>query len=457
MIVTSRWMCAAGIALGLFTPSELHAQSPLDRIVGPDEHGAPVTIRHLVSQDIGRLATVVGVPFGLERLAGPLFEPLPEFTATGMTLRAALNEIQRRDPRYRWHEMDGVIVLRPATEWNRPAHFLATPVAPLRVDGIAARHALRIACASVGVASPDLRHGDTITFALDFAGGSLLDLLNTIVRSHGRLTWSAQPNPENPNFPISVAISSGTEGRGCGAPGIRLVVSATGEPVAPEPINLEPLLYDLPRAAPIASVALDQVIPATPELKARGMFDSIVTTLADAVDVPFVFERDILLQPIPGDGIPLNGLTLRAALDILSALDQRYSWREMNGAIVIRPHVSWGDSNHPLFRMAPGFELEDASLSRVVLDVLRFLGRDDPSISLGDSRQFPLHAPAAPLLDQLIAIARAHGQLTWIFRAADPSDARRGLPYSLEVRTTHGGTGHGFLLPENAARTIRSR
>lgn len=46
----------------------------------------------------------------------------------------------------------------------------------------------------MGAANSDLRHGDTITFTLDFAGGSLLDLLNTIVRSHGRLTWPAQPN-----------------------------------------------------------------------------------------------------------------------------------------------------------------------------------------------------------------------------------------------------------------------
>ena len=94
--------------------------------------------------------------------------------------------------------MDGVIVLLPATEWNRPAHFLGAQVAPLRIEGIAARHALQPACASVGAANSDLRHGDTITFTLDVAGGSLLDLLNTIVRSHGRLTW------------VSAAESNGT-------------------------------------------------------------------------------------------------------------------------------------------------------------------------------------------------------------------------------------------------------
>ena len=113
---------------------------------------------------------------------------------------------------------------------------------------------------------------------------------------------------------------------------------------------------------------------------------------------------------------------------------------------MIRPHLSWGDASHPLFRLAPALDASDASLSQVLSAILRVLGRDDAFVSLTDSRQFAVHVPEGSILDQLVAIARAHGQLGWIFSAADSDDARRAWAHHLQVRILNSGTGSGYLL-----------
>jgi hypothetical protein len=135
-----------------------------------------------------------------------------------------------------------------------------------------------------------------------------------------------------------------------------------------------------------------------------------------------------------------------AALDTLTAIDSRYSWRDVDGVIVIRPHISWGDGSHPLFRLAPALDASDASLSHVMSAILRALGRDDRFVSLSESRQFAVSVPERSVLDQLIAIARAHGQIGWIFSAADPLEARRGWAHHLQIRMLNGGTGLGVPL-----------
>jgi hypothetical protein len=154
-------LCAAAASVVLFAAADLLAQSAPDRVIGADDQGAPVTIRQL--EDLGRVTRASGVPIGVEQLGGTAFSPFREFTATGLTLRAALDEVQRRDSRYSWRDVNGVIVIRPKTEWDRAGHVLDSQVGPVRASRIAARHALRIACAAVGVATR--RSGTTIPWS----------------------------------------------------------------------------------------------------------------------------------------------------------------------------------------------------------------------------------------------------------------------------------------------------
>ena len=130
----------------LFAAGDLRAQAAPDRVIGADDKGASITIRQL--EDLGRLARASGVPIGVEQLADTALSPLGDFTATGLTFRAALDEVQRRDSRYSWRDVNGVIVVRPSTAWDCAGHALDSQVGPVRASRIVARHALRIACAA---------------------------------------------------------------------------------------------------------------------------------------------------------------------------------------------------------------------------------------------------------------------------------------------------------------------
>jgi hypothetical protein len=59
---------------------------------------------------------------------------------------------------------------------DRAGQVLDSQVGPVRASRIAARHALRIACAAVGGANPKVGHDNTLVFDLDFPGGTLLEL-----------------------------------------------------------------------------------------------------------------------------------------------------------------------------------------------------------------------------------------------------------------------------------------
>lgn len=91
-------LCAAAASVLLFAAADVLAQSAPDRVIGADDQGATVTIG--VLEDLARVARASGVPIGVEQLAGTAYSPFGHFTATGLTLRAALDEVQRRDSRY---------------------------------------------------------------------------------------------------------------------------------------------------------------------------------------------------------------------------------------------------------------------------------------------------------------------------------------------------------------------
>jgi hypothetical protein len=101
--------------------------------------------------------------------------------------------------------------------------------------------------------------------------------------------------------------------------------------------------------------ALDRVISAdhlgapvvwAPAAIAQGLW---ARRVAQGARVAVVFEP---APPRPSDALPtrvdLTGLTVRAALDLLVAMDARYDWREVAGAIVIRPTAAWDDAEHAL-------------------------------------------------------------------------------------------------------------
>ena len=78
--------------------------------------------------------------------------------------------------------------------------------------------------------------------------------------------------------------------------------------------------------------------------------------LSERVSMPFRTSspngarpgKIVSVRPTPLD---VRGVTLRQALDAVVAKDRRYSWREVDGVVVVRPVAAWRDPQHPLSRM----------------------------------------------------------------------------------------------------------
>jgi len=114
------------VVAALLVPAAVLAQPALtSRTI--DEHVrvrlplAPCQIPNIVV----RIAEVLKVPAGAEAVPEHCPDPLhpePPMTSSesliGMTLRDALDAVVRLDPRYRWVESDGVIVVRPIAAWD---------------------------------------------------------------------------------------------------------------------------------------------------------------------------------------------------------------------------------------------------------------------------------------------------------------------------------------------------
>ena len=164
----------------------------LERIVGTGRLGDPIRAYGASPSLAVSLAESVGVPIGFEGLPATegsswLHEGI---SISGMTLRQALDVLVSLDPRYEWRDMDGVIVLRPVKAWlssENPLFRLMPSIALTDVPAVAAIAELAAALKAPHNSISGLP--DTRTFSVDMPRGTLLDVLNAIVRAHGQLTW----------------------------------------------------------------------------------------------------------------------------------------------------------------------------------------------------------------------------------------------------------------------------
>ena len=126
--------------------------------------------------------------FSLRPREAPIVRVRPRpLDVRGLRLAQALDAAVAADRKYAWRAMDGVVVIRPVSAWNDSLHPLLTPVAPLRLEGVRVSelvHAVR-RVVDRGAPPPAPPRGDEATVSLDFAGGTLLDLLNAAARTGG--------------------------------------------------------------------------------------------------------------------------------------------------------------------------------------------------------------------------------------------------------------------------------
>ena len=171
----------------------------------------PQGVVQLHAKGLTRLAMVLGIPSGFEE-AGALSESvskpfrlrddasLPEWSlpdgpgahVEGLTLRQALDAVVAADRRYAWRAIDGVVVMRPLESWWRADHPLAAeaPSVSLRDARVSEAYDVLRGAVDPSVKGPTPPFGDEDRLSVQFAGGSLLDLVTAIVRGHGHLSWS---------------------------------------------------------------------------------------------------------------------------------------------------------------------------------------------------------------------------------------------------------------------------
>jgi hypothetical protein len=156
-----------------------------------------------------------------------------------------------------------------------------------------------------------------------------------------------------------------------------------------------------------------------------------LAAIAKATNTLFGFEA-VPDTATPGEGwsrrIPLRGLRVSQALDLLSQNDDRYAWRESDGVINVRPKTAFDDPLHFLHRFVARFELHDALPLEATFAVHRIFrpscqiahpvtnaGRDEyirtePALM---QRLLNYEAASTTVLDILNGVIRDHGGLHW--------------------------------------------
>ena len=181
-----------------------------------------------------------------------------------------------------------------------------------------------------------------------------------------------------------------------------------------------------------------------------GMF---AWRVAETAAVPLIFEalppeyRDLAT---PFERVDFDGLTVRAALDILVAHDARYRWEERNGVILIRPGTFANDPEDRLNQRVAGVQRNRLGLQDVLAGITGAAASGGLSATLPpaiDSRQFAMDVTSGTVLDILVAAARAHGRVMW----SVPDGVRRADSggFTLGYRTFADDSGR---TPTGAAR-----
>lgn len=176
------------------------AQEPLvqsDVRVSRSPIGCPILIAASAA------AASLQIPLGIEGLPACVGRPTRRDSAEtislqGLTRSEVFNRLMQVDGRFRWAEDRGVIVVRPSQEWTSTDGFLQRHLPSFAVRDATLDDALTALFSALG----PWRFGDGpppassttpqsgIRFSVELENPRVVDVLNSIVRSHGSSTWS---------------------------------------------------------------------------------------------------------------------------------------------------------------------------------------------------------------------------------------------------------------------------
>jgi len=202
-----RAVLVMAIIFGLSSAADAQ-DSVLDRRINADAPGAAVVwLPDGITNGMfaWRISALAGVPMIFEASALDYRDPTiaaKRLDLVGLTVREALDFLVAHDPRYRWEEREGMVIIRPAGSLTDPADALNQRIAGvrgarLRLEDLLAR--VTEAVPFSGAAAVPRAAIDSQAFALDTPGGTVLDLLAAAARAHGGVMWSASDGARGPD------------------------------------------------------------------------------------------------------------------------------------------------------------------------------------------------------------------------------------------------------------------
>jgi len=416
------------------------AQPPLERLVRNDNNSnQPLIVTRVDAQTVGRLAAAARVPMGFVGWDAPKIQ-LPPIVASGRPLRQVLDDMIKADPRYRWDDDYGVIVVAATSSLEDATRLLDATTDGVMLENVDSNDAFQVIARLVGAQPSGSVVGDTKPFSVTLPPTrTIRDVLNAIVQSDGALAWSLTPS-NNPQLPLFVTLFAGATGHGVGVPQDTVVRGRS-----PVHGTIEYGHEGRPEDVLDRTIARDGPVP----LRWSCICESFVVQLARVTGVPMGLETASgRPRPINVPEIDLTGLRLRDVLVALTAAQPDYEWRQVDGIIVFRPRGAWESGDDPLFGLVEGVQLRDEPTQKVIGAVLsRFGVPNADKNNFPDARKITLDQPRGTALDLLNALAHAHGQLVWIWGDLE-SEERAVSGWRYRVRfSVIGGGGLGYSIP----------
>jgi hypothetical protein len=206
------------VVASLTLAAPLYAQntgvSPLERLIDTDfRFRSAITDCTVASAVLGlarRYQFLAGIEY-LRECANPGGERWSDgdlVNLRGMTVGDALKKLSALDPRYRWIESDGVIIVRPLAAWSNPKNVLNYETESFVLKDARLGNALNAIVSAITGTQREHPFAETTEqgarrFNVMTRTTSAGEALDAIVRAHGASCWvmrEGQPGSEAPTI-----------------------------------------------------------------------------------------------------------------------------------------------------------------------------------------------------------------------------------------------------------------
>jgi hypothetical protein len=186
----------------------IHDGPPEDRVLGPDVEIRLPSNTSALAESLASIARASGVLIGFETV----LDTDEGFTRTtsgwsprGQRVGEALDSLVALHPAYEWRTVKGVIHVRPRAAVADPNHFLNRTAGHIQLEDALPLHATfeahRVFIPDCVVRHPiytdqrdeflkDAHRAMRQHVTLSFKGGTVLELLDAVIKAHGSLYWN---------------------------------------------------------------------------------------------------------------------------------------------------------------------------------------------------------------------------------------------------------------------------